>query len=337
MKTRLRNNLLQIPKARLVNNKQIVMRCPICGDSKKDPNKTRFYIKIDLDTDEPILYHCFNGECGASGFLNPSILRTLNMNDLNLNSSLQYYNNKTSKKLNKSIGLHDRNFNFYIPIPPDNKYTEQKLNYIKNRLGLNLTVEELVQLRTIFFLGQFLRENEINTITVEKEKAKFLNNVYIGFLSTHNEFINFRDTTGKYKRWIKYSVYKNLDNTRKFYTIPNNVDLLTTKTITINIAEGVFDILGVYYHIFNKEKNNMIYVSSGDSNFVTTIKYFIQMGIFGNVDINIFSDSDHDIHFYKKLKNNIKDFVNNINVYYNTLEKDCGVKKENIKLIKKKL
>lgn len=337
MKARLRDSLLQIPKARLVNNKQIVMRCPICGDSKKDPNKTRFYIKIDLESDEPILYHCFNGDCGASGLLTPSLLRSMDINDLQLNSSLHHYNNKTGKKLNKSLGIKNRNFNFIIPTPPDNKYTEYKLNYIKSRLGINFSVEELVNLRTIFFLGQFLRVNEIETITVDKEKAKFLNNVYVGFISTYNEFINFRDTTCKYKRWIKYSVYKNLDNTKKFYTIPNNIDLLTPKTITINIAEGVFDILGVYHHIFDKEKENMIYVASCDSDFTSVIKHFIQMGVFGNVKLNIFSDSDHSMDFYKPLKHNIKDFVSSITIFYNELEKDYGVKKNNIKLIKKKL
>ena len=337
MKAQLRDALLKLPKARMINNKELVMRCPICGDSKKDPNKTRFYIKIDIDSDEPILYHCFNGECGASGLLNPSILRSMNIHNLQLNSGLHHYNNKAVRKLNKSLGIKNKVFDFHIPTPPNNKYTEHKLNYVKERLGINFTIEELVDLRTVFFLNQFLKENEIEVITVDKERANFLNNVYIGFLSTYNEFINFRDTTGKYKRWIKYTIYKNLDNTKKFYTIPNNINLLTTKTITINIAEGVFDILGVYYHIFDKEKENMIYVASCDSDFTSVVKHFIQMGVFGNVRVNIFSDSDHNIDFYKTFVNNIKDFVNEIFIYYNELEKDYGVKKNNIKLIKKKL
>lgn len=40
-----------------INETQYAIRCPICGDSRKDKRKTRFYMRIDLhNLDEPVLY-----------------------------------------------------------------------------------------------------------------------------------------------------------------------------------------------------------------------------------------------------------------------------------------
>jgi hypothetical protein len=228
-KLNIRQKILQVQSARQVDNTELVMRCHICGDSKHDLNKARFYIKLNPDNDEPIVYNCFN--CGASGILTPAILRTFKINDLQLNSNLLRYNKETMSKLNKSLGIINNNFDFTVPMPSQSEKTIKKLNYINNRLGVNLSIEEWVKLKVVFNLGDFLRSNYIDSLTVKKERAKELHEDYIGFLTAKNEFINFRDITGKHKRYDKYSIYKNLDNTRKMYTIPNNINLLTSDKI----------------------------------------------------------------------------------------------------------
>jgi hypothetical protein len=224
-------------------------------------------------------------------------------------------------------------------MPSNSDKTFRKLKYINDRLGVELSLEEWVKLKTVFNLGDFLRTNDIDTLTVKKERAKELHEDYVGFLTAKNEFINCRDITGTHKRYDKYSIYKNLDNTRKMYTIPNNIDLLTTDTITINIAEGVFDILGVYFHVFNREMHNTVYAAVCGSGYITVLKYFIQMGIFGNVVVNIFSDSDKTPSFYENMKEELKDWVSKFNLYYNAYpkEKDFGVPKNKIDMIKKKI
>jgi hypothetical protein len=327
--------LLQIPSAKLVSENQIQMRCQVCGDSKKDPNKARFYVKVDMKNDIPILYHCWN--CQISGILTPSLLRSFKVNDLQLNSSLLRYNNTTMGQIKKSLGIINNDFNFVLPIPVVDEKTMKKKEYIENRLGISFTIEELVRLKTIFNLGDFLRENEINTLTVKQDQAKLLHDDYVGFLSANKEFIIFRDITGKNKRYHKYSIFKNLDNTRKFYTIPNKIDILTNKTITINIAEGVFDIIGIYHHIYEKETNNMIYAAVNDSGYITVLKYFIQIGLIGNIDVNIYSDSDREPRFYKEMSQELKEWINKITLFYNEKGKDYGVKKSEISIIKKKI
>jgi len=332
-KLRIRNKLLSVHSSKSVNESQIVIRCPFCGDSVKNSTSAHFFIKIELKLNTPIIFHCFL--CDISGVMTPSILRTFRINDLQINSKLLSYNKETIGKINKKLGIKNNIFDFKIPMSLLKELIKEKKYYIENRLGINITEEELIELKVVFNFGEFLRHNNIKTLTTNKEQASILHNNYVGFLSAKNEHIVFRDISGKYKRYFKYSIYKNLDNTRKFYSIPNSIDLLLPKTITINIAEGVFDILGLYYNIFDKEKENTIYTAVCGCGFTNVLKFYIQSGIIGNVDINIFSDKDKKPWFYKNLFEELNPFVNKIKLYYNSLGKDYGVKKNEINLIKR--
>jgi len=335
MKNHLRNKLLQIQSAKQNGPKQILLRCPVCLDSQKDLSHGHFSVKIDMFNDEPVIFHCFR--CDISGILTPTMLRSFKINDLQLNSGLLSYNKASLGTNNKSFTLYNNNLNLRVPTPSDNERTSLKQKYIEGRLGVKFTIEELVNLKVVFNLGEFLKFNGIDTLTTNKYKARLLHNDYVGFLTARNEFINFRDITGRNERYDKYNVYNNLDNTRKFYTIPNSIDLLTRDKITINIAEGVFDILGIYHHLYEKEHKNIIYTSVNGCGFVSVIKYFIQMGIFGNVDVNIYSDKDKSPIFYKKLYYELKDWIHTINLFYNEIGKDYGVTKDKIKIIKRKI
>lgn len=338
LKRNVRNKLLMIQSAERVNDKEIVMRCQFCGDSKKNLNKKRLYIKIDTTSNEPMMFHCFN--CGESGILTPSILRSFQINDLELNSSLITYNKKTVGVLKKKLGITNNKFDFVIPMPKNTESNLKKKNYIENRLGIKLTVDDIKRFRIIFNLEQFLKSNDIDTVTVSKGRYDIINRDYIGFLTSFKEFINFRDITDKNKlRYDKYSIFKNLDNTRKFYTIPTSVDILTTDEITINIAEGIFDILGVYYNIKNQNDKNNIYVAVCGSGYSYVIRFFLQMGLIGeNVRINIYSDNDKEPDFYKSIKKDFSPWINrDIKLYYNTLEKDFGVPSNKINIIEKRI
>lgn len=316
---------------------QLAIRCPFCGDSRTQ-SSTHFYIKIDLNKDIPVLYHCFR--CESSGLLTPSVLRTLDIHDLTLNSSLIQYNNEAVKVANKSLGITDNKCDFTVPEwDEDDENNNLKKKYFEERLGIETTFEELQEMKIILKLGQFLRHNKIDSITTGQEKAVALNNKYLGFLTIRNEFINFRQVVKdkKFERYENYKVINSLDNTRRFYTIPNQIDLLTTKKITINITEGPFDIQGVYHHLYEKDDYNNIFVAACGSGYSAVIKYFIGMGVFGNVDVNIYSDNDRQPYFYKKMINELSPFVDTFNLFYNDKHKDFGVPKDKISVIKKKL
>jgi len=335
-KQEVEQRLLQLPYAHRINQNQIALRCQFCGDSKKDPRKTRFYVQTNINNDKPILYNCFN--CGESGILTPSVLRTFDINDLKLNSNLTTFNKNIQKKFNKIYNIKDNKFNYRVPLGRIGTSDEIKKKYIEDRLGLSFTFEELQRLKVIFSLEEFLKINHIDNVTVRAERANLLNDDYVGFLSVRNEFITFRDITNKNKmRYDKYTIVPNLEDTRKFYTIPNKIDILTNEPISINLAEGTFDILGVYYHIKNQNIKNQVYAAVCGSAYTSVVKYFLSLGLVGdNITINIFSDSDKDTYWYYRLIQELKPFVKEINIFYNTKEKDYGVHKDDIDLIKVK-
>ena len=168
VKKDIETRLLQLKSARRVSKDQIVMRCKFCGDSKKDPNKARLYIKINPYTDEPILYHCFN--CQESGIVTPSVLRTLGINDLTISSDLIKYNKASNTTHMKHS--NKRALKFKVPKPKDTELNRIKKSYIEDRLGLSFTYDDLVDLKVVFSLEQFLIENDIDTITVNPKPSK---------------------------------------------------------------------------------------------------------------------------------------------------------------------
>lgn len=334
-KFRVKQRILQINSARELDNNddEIQLRCQFCGDSKKDPNKRRLYIKFNMEEDDmPILYHCFN--CEASGILTPSILRTFNINDLSINSELLGYNKKTVKKYNKALGIKNNKIKWIIPKPYNTELNRLKKKYLENRLGLKFTVDELLRLKVIFDFRQFLVTNHIEVFTMKPYALQNIENNYIGFLTAKNEFINFRNIfqDGKY-RYIKYSIYRNLDNTRKFYIIPNSIDVLSADNIHIHIAEGIFDILGIYYHLYDRNDKNNIYAAVCGAAYTSVVKYFIQLGFAGsNIHLHIYSDKDKSPSYYRTLRDEISPWIGKIHLYYNELSKDFGVPKNQILL-----
>ena len=332
VKKDIETRLMQIKTARRVSKDEIVMRCMFCGDSKKDPNKTRLYFKLNPNTDEPIFYHCFN--CQESGILTPSVLRSMGINDLELNSNLIRHNKSSNSQNKKS--KQTATLKFKVPIPEDNKLNKLKKEYICNRLGIDLSYDELSKLKAVFSLEQFLDFNNIANITTSPAKANLLNNDYVGFLSSKNEMITYRDITDKnQRRYDKYMILGNMDTYKKFYTIPTSIDIMSSKSISLNIAEGVFDILGVYFHVNDENTNNQVYSAVNGSGYMSVIKYFIELGFIGNIKVNIFSDSDKSPYFYKNIIDEISPWVKSVHLYYNMKSKDFGVPKKYIELTKK--
>lgn len=331
------NMLMDIPYAKFDRRRQVTVRCPFCGDSVKNHTHAHFGIKIDLNKDEPILFHCFR--CGISGVMTPQVMRMLGISDLATSSALTRYNNKAMKNYSKGFSiLDDSPVKIEMPKLVLNDRTLRKHEYLESRLGTKLDIHEMVDKKVVYSLLNLLKINEIDSLSVRPDYAITLQEDYVGFLSARNEFINFRDITNKNKyRYYIYNILGRLDNTRKFYIMPNKIDLFTDKTITINICEGVFDAFGIYHHLYDKHEENMLYVAVCGAGYESVIKYLIKMGITCNVDINIYSDADRNPSFYKKMLEDIKPWINKINLYYNSIGKDYGVPKDGISLIKKKL
>lgn len=322
------------------NGDEVVIRCPVCGDSVKNYSSTHFHIKTDLNDDSmPLIYHCFR--CDASGVLNADIMRDIGIYDITLNSSVKAYNKQALKSLEKKgFTKYADKVNINLPYPQNIDLAEQKRLYISNRLGLDLSFDELVSLKVCFNFADFLRINNINNITVSKAILTKLHHNYVGFISTNNDFIQFRDISGKEEkfRYYNYDVFKTIDRSRNFYSIPNKVDLMTTEDINIVLAEGVFDILGVFYHVYNNNLNNHIYSAVCGCGFASVVKYYLRKGLTGkNIHLTIFSDIDKAPDFYSQLYEEVIGWIGSFTLCYNTKSKDCGVPKDKIEIITRKI
>jgi hypothetical protein len=178
--------------------------------------------------------------------------------------------------------------------------------------------------------------------------AEKLEDHYIGFLSFGSSYILFRDVTDRENiRWFKYPITKESKESRCFYSMSSNVDILSTDPININLTEGVFDILSAYYNLSYNTSNDINIAVCGKG-YSSILEYLVSIGIVGgNITVNIFSDNDAvfnkkakvstNVKFYKKAFSKLKYLFKEINVYYNLKSKDIGVIPSDITLQKYKI
>lgn len=313
---------------------QLVTRCVLCGDSMKNPNKKRLGIKCDYtNPTEPLLYNCFN--CGESGVVSSQMLRDIGVNDDELIQSVRQINKGAlSSEGNVKVSKYKNNKTIDVVIPPltNNPTHMTKLQYLFSRIGKpeSMNMENLKRLKIVWSLKDFL---ELNGVSPINQYTDLLDRDYIGFLSARNEYIIFRDITGKNKmRYVKYNIFGVFDNSNAFYTIQNSIDLLSREDIHIIAAEGTFDILSLFYNVYDGDIHNKIFCATCNGQYRNVLMYYINKGLVGrNICIDIYRDSDNDKFMnYKKLKMELKPYTKNYHVYYNTLSKDFGVPKEMI-------
>lgn len=298
-----------------------IIRCPFCGDSH-NATSAHMYIKL---TEDKFPYYCH--KCHEKGLVDGRFLDTLEIGDNELYHNLSEHNKK------RSITRHKSGTKLNIKFPPIklNKRNMFKLNYINHRLGLELTLDDMIKYKIIFSLYDFLEYNGIDYLTCPDYMADDLDNNFIGFVSADNQFIVMRNLSKKklsHIRYYNYSILSNNPSAKKYYICPTSIDLMADK-FTIVMAEGVFDIMGAF-NLIESIDDNTIFVAVCGSDYLVIILDLIRLGIL-NMDIYIYADNDQPIHKYKKLKSDIPINVN-MKVHYNKLEKDFGVSKDRIEI-----
>lgn len=320
-----------------VGDIRVKTRCVLCGDSKKDPNKKRLYIKCDFnDASEPITYMCFN--CGEYGSLTTDILTMIVGEDYELCQQLKRINkiamsDSGNLKVNKYKNLHE--INVKLPPPYKTGTTIRKIKYLNERIGYNIPIEDYPKLKLVFNISDFLELNNIPVQSKYKKLIPLYDRDYIGFLSVKNEYIILRDITGNNEyRYIKFNIFGMESNTHSFYNIKNSINTIGTEPINIIAAEGPFDILSIVYNIYGGIKPNNVFISTNHGAFYNPLLFYINKGLVGsNVYIKIYKDSD-SIMDYNLLKNQLKIYTKNFNLYSNSIGKDFGVPKNEFNIVK---
>ena len=330
-------------RARIIpSGKELACACPFCGDSKSDPFATSFYINIDPASEKFMNYHCFRANCMVSGIVNEEFLDSVGFNNRDCIKDLNnFYSSRgftvggkyKSKKSKTLVNV----------INSKNPISEKKKDYINQRLGLNLSYEDLYNLKINLDLMELLKLNEIKISQDKEYYYTNLSNFGISFLSAYNDYVIVRDVSKSKrlkKRYTNINIFDSYDNVTKAYCIPTNIDILDPEPCIINISEGVFDILSVRYNLKQPKNKNQIYLAACGSGIIKTLMSYIQQYGLLNCKINIYSDSDVSLDKYRKLEV-LKPYLKtpDITIHYNDMpgEKDFGVPKSRIKEIKTKL
>ena len=315
---------------------QIRTRCPYCGDSRKNLRTGHLYIRINPNDNLPILYNCF--KCPAQGILKYEDLELLDINEPSFKSGMGVLNKTSDKMTHMSTEVPYKYFEYKIP----ENFVKYKIEYLENRLGVEFTDEELINMRVITSLKDFLSLNNINTITCRPNMAKMVERNYVGFMSNNGAYILFRDITDKSDiRWYKYPITDESKGQMSFYSIKSTIDLYSKDMITINLSEGIFDCLSISHNL-KYNTDNILNIAVCGKFYTKIIRYLFGMGLVGsNIILNIFADrdgtEDTSIEYYRKILKKYSYLVGELIVYYNLLAKVCGVMKEKILLQKNKI
>ena len=313
-----------------VSGTELYVRCPNCGDSKKSKLSAHFYIQMKPP------FVCYCQKCRYSGILNSAMLEKLQIYDSNIIDNINEVNKDSAYNKYKNYTYKTKSQFKIDYIEQETDATKKALEYFNNRFGVNETLETVNKFNIICDPIQFFKYlyDKHNIQLTYNPKFDYYNS--IGFLSTDRKYMISR-YIGNDENIIRYTntAISNDEDRSRIYNIKTKVDIMSP-SITLVITEGIFDAIGIYYKEYSESENIIIAAACGKS-FEQVIMSFIKRG-FLNLNIKIYSDADVDISFYTKMKKQNKIISTlPIEVYYNTLEKDCGVPKDRILLTKTKI
>lgn len=321
---------------------QAIIRCIYCGDSRKS-NHQHMYIGPDKRNNMIISYHCFLCNCG--GVVYPKFLREIGINNEELIARVCAYNTNIWKngppKMSGTDEVRKRKRGprkppvIRAPFPGEDENVIFKLNYINKRLGVNMTVEDASRLKIILNLNTYLRINHVWGSTRNKEIMAELSRVTIGFLSVDNSHVILRTVIDPREiklsenlqlRYINYTIFTTAGWVL-YYILPCIID--PSKRITVNITEGPFDILGVYFHVVKDHSNNIFAAAGGKAGYCGLMNYiFTRAQVPPNMcDLHVYSDNDMNLEEYNKLLNEMNTLGVRVTLHRNIKygEKDYGV------------
>lgn len=326
-----RNFLLaSIPGSKVAaGGKEVICRCPFPGCTDRSRH---MYISIGGDG-KPPMYHCF--KCGNGDIVNNRFLSMFNIYDEEI---IKYTNDqvsthKSTKGYKYSKFRPSKLNNIYIA---NTKRSYDKLSYINNRLGSNLSFMDLLSLKIVLNISDLLDTNNITAYTRSNNLMLELDENFLGFISADNNYLVLRNlnkgNVSKYidSRYVNYNIFGKSDGS-KHYIIPTQVDLNDPRPIQINLAEGCFDILSIYLN--DPYKDRKVYCAiNGKSYSAIAQNFLITLGV-TNVEFHLYSDNDVDNNY---LYNQMKEIIAlgiPVFIHRNLFpgEKDFGVRCDHIK------
>lgn len=317
-----------IPNSRkAAGGKEVVCRCPFPGCTDKSGH---MYISSGSD-DKPPMYNCF--KCGKNGKVDSKFLSLFDIYDAEI---VKYLNSKSTTSNSKSttrIMINKLSY-FYVS---DNDISHNKLDYINDRLGYDLTFKDLINLKIVLNISDPLLQSNITKYTRANEVMRQLDKYFLGFISADNNYFILRNMVSNGDllkeidtRYVNYNI-SGKDGFSKHYIIPTQIDLNNNDTVKICMAEGCFDILSVYLN--DKDRYRKVYCAAVGKSYKPMIKFFLEKFGLINMEFHIYTDNDVDDNYLRYQFNSIINIGIPIIIHRNMYpgEKDFGVHYTKIK------
>lgn len=282
-------------------NKDRVIRCPSCLDSD-NLNHGHLYISRV----PPFYYLCHR--CKFSGAVNESFLKLLGVaitpelqeiiaqNRNAVKEDVKTKNISSRKQITSFLDKKQR-FN-QLAIPPFDRAAVirnlPKYRYLCERFNVKVSKEEIELFKVVFDLKDFVRYNSIMNLPVDTNYMNILNNDYIGFMNYSYEGIINRNIVSTDKEHRYYDLMFSKSPFR-IYTFNQKLDI-TQSRLKLVIAEGIFDVIGIYY-AFPQLRDHTFAAMLGHG-INSVLKFFVSLG-FLDQEILIFSDGDVAPEEYK--------------------------------------
>lgn len=309
--------------------RMIICRCFYCSDSKHQ-NHGHFYISIPQNGKEPSLFYC--QKCKTGGVVTQAKLLEWGTYDPDIAVEITQYNAKVMALPENRVYKDSTIYKIYNDTIPSDKLSQYKLNYINQRIGSSLSFTDCINLKIVLNLNELIQRNHLN-ITRDPNIINQLDSGFLGFLSYDNAFLNMRNLDilkdiykGIDMRYVNYNIFGKYDNTKRFYTIPTNIDLLDPRPLQLHIAEGPFDILSIYTNL-RTNHDRCIFSSIGGSGYLGLLRIFICELKCPNLEIHIYPDNDVSRSYILDIINFLSSFKYTFYIHRNVYsgEKDFGV------------
>lgn len=300
-----KEQLLNTGIFRRVNASQYTCQCPFCND-----NKRHMYVLIKMTDSTPVLYNCF--KCNSHGKMNRKFLEFFGIDTITIPRTSHRKRIESSTKVSGTL-KH--------VLVDEKDVTVGVCEYIQSRVGHYPNLDDLKKFQYVAKPDEYVREY----LQLDKH-VKYDGRCW--FRITNGSIVGRRYVDdGVGHSWMKLHATNVIG--RGLYKINAAVDLY--KPINVCIAEGVMDVIGLYYNYPNE---NNVYIACLGRDYGAAMNHLVSLGIFGNsVNVKIFKDSDVDLNSIR-IDQYLKMLFNRVDIYQNMMDHDYGVLPDKLEIQK---
>lgn len=303
------------------SNGWIGVKCPFCGDSKKEKS-VHLFVRISNNEDDNVyMTRCFRTNCGHTGILKASELVKFGIINSDLFSFVQSQEYKSYKKI-KTVDKEDSK----LIISLDSYSSKEIQEYMIKRIGIDAQDSDVRRrLRFIPDIRNFILKNQ--DVLAPSDSLKYIwdnADTSVCFLNKNGTRIFARHINPINDRKHSIATIVNIPDyaVHTPYTIVNGIGEYDIDNFHYALCEGIFDILNMYLYISGGVSG--IFEATGSASSIRN-RFLRASNYYYDINWIMGKDSDVSMDFFQKLKKTYDyRFKNPLSIVYSENTKDIG-------------